>query len=459
MLNRFIEPIILVIQCIVGSLPSFFSKLLSLLQSLHAQKFKGFIRPYWIIWNEFIRCTKNVLIKPIQKIPLSSEIIGPPKGFYESTKKWIITNKTASNYLQCTYSEIYPIQLINRSAPKTLDEIIHWKFKIEYQRALPASFVVVIPRGRIWVNKGRNVDYSAVITGDDRILSDVSLDFKRLPKNHSIFGEWKLPPVHHIEGTAAVLTSAKAHIYFHWLTDLLPRLELLRQSGISFKSIDKFIVNNYNYSFQKETLTRLGIPSDKIIESCKYPHIKAERLFVPSLPGLSGNPPRWVCDFLRREFLSNSASNIQQFKDLERIYISRSDARYRKVINEAEVTAFLAQWGFKTITLEPLTITEKAALFASVNVVIAPHGSGMTNAVFCQPGTKIIEIFSPNYVNVGYWAMLNQINLDYYYLMGEGRKPPEGIDPHLAGDNILVKVDSLLKILKLAGIAKKNEGT
>jgi hypothetical protein len=37
--------------------------------------------------------------------------------------------------------------------------------------------------------------------------------------------------------------------------------------------------------------------------------------------------------------------------------------------------------------------------------------------------------------------------------MGEGRKPPEGIDPHLAGDNILVKLDSLLKIMQLAGIA------
>lgn len=453
MLNRFIEPIILVIQYIVGSLPSVFSRLLSLLQSLSEQKLKTFIRPYWIFGSEVIRCSNNLLIKPIQKIPISSEIIGPPKGFYESTRKWAIAYQTVQNHFQCSYIEIYPIQLINRSTPKTLDETIHWKFKIEYRRALPASFIVVVPRGRVWVNKGRNVEYSAVITGDDRILSDVSLDFKRLPKNHSIFGEWKLPPVHHIEGTAAVLTSAKAHIYFHWLTDLLPRIELLRQGGISFNAIDKFIVNSYKYPFQQETLTALGIPANKIIESCKYPHIKAERLFVPSLPGLSGNPPRWVCEFLRREFLPDSASDTQRYKDVERLYISRSDAQYRKVLNETEVTFFLAQWGFKSIVLESLTITEKAALFSSVKVVIAPHGSGITNMVFCQPRTKLIEIFSPNYVNVGYWAMLNQINLDYYYLIGEGRKPPEGIDPHLAGDNILVKLDSLLKILKVAGIA------
>lgn len=450
MLNRFINLIFVVIQSIVGSLPRIFLEVLLLLQGLHQEKVKFFVKPYWIVWNERVRVFRNLLIKPIQRLPISSEILGPPKGFYESTQKWVVANHSGQTHHQCTYLKIYPRQLITRLAPKTLDETIHWKFKIEYRRALPASFVVVIPRGRVWVNKGRTIDYSAVITADDRILSDLSLDFKRLPKNHSIFGEWKLPPVHHIEGIAAVLTSAKADIYFHWLTDLLPRIELLRWGSIALGSIDKFIVNSYNYSFQQETLTALGIPAHKILESCRYPHIKADRLLVPSLPGLSGNPPRWVCEFLRREFLANKV--VGNLEKLERVYISRADARYRKVINEAEVVAFLEQRGFKSLVLESMTIAEKAALFASVKVVVAPHGSGITNTVFCQPGTKLIEIFSPNYVNVGYWAMLSQIGLDYYYLLGEGQKPPEGIDPHLAGDNILVKLESLSKLMTLAGV-------
>lgn len=413
---------------------------------------KDFIKPYWLACCEGVRLCKNLLLKPIQWSPISSEILGPPKGFYLSTKNWLDTNQARYDnfYFQETYIEIYPSQTVYRSAPKTLEKKIHWKFKIEYQRKLPAAFVAVIPKGRLWVNKGRTIDCCAVITPDDGVLSDLSLEFARLPKNHSIFVEWKLPPVYYIEGVAAALTSAKANIYFHWMTDLLPRIELLRRSGIALDNIDKFIVNSYESPFQRETLAILGIPAYKIIESCKYRHIKAERLLAPSLPGKPGNPPLWVCEFLRQEFLENFINDKPE--KVERLYISRSQAPYRKIINEAEVKAFLEQRGFRSVVLEAMTVPEEAALLASAKVVVAPHGSGVTNTIFCQPGTKIIEIFSPYYVNVGYWSMANQIGLDYYYLIGEGKSPREGVDPHLAGANILVNLDALSMLMKLADI-------
>jgi capsular polysaccharide biosynthesis protein len=437
------------------------------------KKIKSLLRPYWLFFKELVRSLKILLIKPIQSLPISSEILGPPKGFYESTQKWVAKNKFHINEAQGTYTEIYPPQSICRSEPGTLDENVHWKFKIEYQFELPASFVAVLPRGRVWVNKGPIVHRSAVITADDRLLSDLSVDFRRLPNNHSIFAEWKLPPVHNVEGIAAVLTSAKSNIYFHWMTDILPRIELLHRSEIALNSIDKFIINSYNSAFQQETLTALGIPSDKIIQSCQYPHVKAETLLVPSLPGISGNPPLWVCDFLKKEFMPMALAEqtllpslplgypsekklakevVEKLNKVERIYISRSRASYRKVINEAEVTDFLEELGFQNVILESMTVSEQILVFSSAKVVVAPHGAGLTNTVFCQPKTKVIEIFSPKYVNVCYWSLANQTGLDYYYLLGVGQNPPEGIDPHLEGEDILVELTSLSKILKLAGV-------
>jgi hypothetical protein len=417
----------------------------------HKSKIKGWLKPYWSVYCEGSRTFKSLLVKPLQRLPISSEIIGPPKGIYESTQQWFATNCFSQNLHPSSYIEIYPSQFICRLAPRTIDKSIHWKFQIEYQRQLPVSFVAVLSNGRIWVNKGRMIDCSATITADDYILSDLSVEFRRLPQHHSIFGEWKLPPTHYLHGIAAVLTSAKADIYFHWLTDLLPRIELIRRSGIELNQIDWFIVNRYHYSFQKETLTALGIPADKIIESHRYRHIKSDQLLVPSLPGLPGNPPAWVCEFLKREFYKPQVV-INSLKILERIYLTRCHARYRKVINEGEVMAFLHKLGFQCIVLESLTIIEKAILFSSAKVVVAPHGSGVTNTVFCQPGTKLIEFFSPNYVNVGYWAMANQLGLEYYYLLGEGKQPAEGIDPHLVGENILVNLETLSRLLIFAGV-------
>ncbi|MDP8963502.1 MAG: glycosyltransferase family 61 protein, partial [Cyanobacteriota bacterium] len=60
--------------------------------------------------------------------------------------------------------------------------------------------------------------------------------------------------------------------------------------------------------------------------------------------------------------------------------------------------------------------------------------------------------FSPNYVNVLYWSLSNEMNLEYYYLLGEGKRPPEYVDPNKVRENILVNLDSLSNLMKLAGI-------
>jgi hypothetical protein len=55
-------------------------------------------------------------------------------------------------------------------------------------------------------------------------------------------------------------------------------------------------------------------------------------------------------------------------------------------------------------------------------------------------------------VNVCYWSLANQVGLDYYYILGEGRKPAEGVDLHLVGEDILINLDELSSTLKLAGV-------
>ncbi|MFP4007427.1 MAG: glycosyltransferase family 61 protein [Spirulinaceae cyanobacterium] len=263
-----------------------------------------------------------------------------------------------------------------------------------------------------------------------------------------IFEKWKLPPVYFLEGKVASLTSTKGEIYFHWMFDLLPKLELLKLGGVELETIDYFVVNSIQSEFQKKSLKSLGIPAEKIIESNRYPHIKAEKLFAPSLPSLPGNPPRWVCQFLRQGFLKEAQNNVQP---LERLYLSRKTARYRKVLNEDKVWEILKNLGFKTVELEGLSIEGQAAIFNQAKIIIAPHGAGLTNLVFCAPGTKVIEIYSPNYVNVCYYSLCQELGLDYYYLLGEGKQPPEGIDPHIVGDDIQVNLDKLKHIIEVVG--------
>jgi capsular polysaccharide biosynthesis protein len=384
------------------------------------------------------------MINLLRALPTISKIINSPKDFYQKTYDYISNLPKENICAQTNFIKIYPSYKISRATPITLDPDVHWKFKKEYQRQLPETFVAMVPGGRVWGDSG------TVITSDNKFLADVSVEFGRTADKHSVLSQLRLPPPHLIDGKVAVLSVAGGINYYHWVLDLIPRIHLLQLGGINFSHIDKFIVNGYSLPFHKETLSHLGIPPIKIITSHKRFHIEASQLIIPSLVGNTGNPPKWACDFIRKSFLT-SVSVRQQNKS-ERIYITRAKAKYRKILNEAEIIKVLRRLKFEVLEMESMPVTEQAATFSSAKVIVSPHGAGLTNIVFCNPKTKVIELFSPNYVNVCYWSLSNQMQLEYYYLLGEGKKPPEYVDPHRGGNNIFVNVDSLLNLMQLAGI-------
>ncbi|NER04122.1 MAG: tetratricopeptide repeat protein, partial [Okeania sp. SIO3C4] len=252
----------------------------------------------------------------------------------------------------------------------------------------------------------------------------------------------------------------------------LPRIEILRRNGINFEQIDWFLVNSTKQPFQRETLRVLGIPEDKIIESDRYPYIQAKKLIVPSFSSHLAWLEKWALQFHRQVFLNPSLSTVFQdgFKRKEnqhnqviyypdRIYVSRNKAKYRRVINEAKLIDLLSQYGFVTIELETLSVVEQVALFANAKVIVSPHGSGLTNIMFCTPETTVIELVSPNYIKHYYWAIAQQLGLKYYYLVGEefSYYPIRQIMyPNSLTEDIIINLDKLEKMLSQVSIKKEN---
>jgi tetratricopeptide (TPR) repeat protein/capsular polysaccharide biosynthesis protein len=293
----------------------------------------------------------------------------------------------------------------------------------------PVAFVAVVPDGRAIIAPQKNYwkvcDCVAIITSDNYLLADVSRDYPwYLPgcqlhdfTKHQVFTRQEFPPLEQIDGTVAVLSGLSGNVYYHWMVDILPRIEILRRSGVNLEGIDLFLVNSLSQPFQRESLNVLGIPLHKILESDRHPHIQAKQLFVPSFPG----PLDWITlstiEFLRETFLTSKGLSCTGYP--ERIYISRNRAKYRRVLNEEELIEKLKKIGFVSIFLESLSLEKQIALFAHAKVIIAAHGSGLTNTIFCRKNTKIIEFFSPNYIRPDYWIISHHLGLEHYYLVGE----------------------------------------
>ncbi|NER35629.1 MAG: DUF563 domain-containing protein [Oscillatoria sp. SIO1A7] len=404
--------------------------------------------------------------KPLRAIGRKSEMLRTTPGDRSSK------NKTSNNQTICSssrelaeteseiaYRQIYPPSKILLSSPFSLakgpDRPVREVFSGFIAKS-PAAFVAAIPEGRAWGDRAA----ALVVTRDNRLLADISNGGGKVAV---VFSLKQLPPVYAIDGTVAFFSVQAGNYYYHWMLDVLPRLHLLRLSEIPTAAIDFFVFNDVAKSFQQETLNILGIPQEKIVSSQRLPHIQARRLVTTSIPTnipkWSGEfmegPPKWVCQFLRSEFLPliQTKINTEKSGQLERIYINRQQASHRRVINETEAIALLEQFGFVSVSLESLSVLEQVELLANARFVVAPHGGGLTNLVFCQPGTKVIEIFSHRYVSSCYWLTSSHLDLEYYYLIGDEPDSSQSLPKnHLDAifEDILVNLDDLKTLLDLA---------
>jgi capsular polysaccharide biosynthesis protein len=328
----------------------------------------------------------------------------------------------------------------------------------------PKTFVAQIPNGRVWIVPQENYwmicKAIAVITPDNYLLADVSRDYpgflpgceKHDVRKHSVFKLESFPGLKQIDGSVAVLSGLSGNVYFHWMVDVLPRIELLRLSGRDLAEIDWFLVNSCQHQFQRESLRILGIPEEKVLESDRLPHIQATELIVPSFAGYLGWPPGWAMDFLRREFLKGIIPSSSYPK---RIYISRSKARYRRVLNEEDVVEVLEQFGFVSILPESMSLAEQIAHFYHAEVIVAAHGSGLTNTIFCRQGTKVIELVSPHYISHYYWGSSQYLQLEHYFLAGEAFECypiRQLMYQNSLTEDILVNLSSLKRMVEVVGL-------
>ena len=80
------------------------------------------------------------------------------------------------------------------------------------------------------------------------------------------------------------------------------------------------------------------------------------------------------------------------FVYLEKIYVTREDSNYRKILNEGDVVTILRKNGYKVINPQLYEIDEQIEIFSNAEKIISPHGSNLANIIFCKPGTEIFEI-------------------------------------------------------------------
>jgi capsular polysaccharide biosynthesis protein len=202
-----------------------------------------------------------------------------------------------------------------------------------------------------------------------------------------------------------------ANNYFHWMTEILPRIMAMNHLH---PSIPVVIPSNYlNYPFIIESLDLLKID----VKTFDVRHaIKIDRLYASAIPHV-GRFNEGLMHFFRDKMLGGISSQQHPFRC---IYISRGKARRRRVTNEEAVFELLKAKGFEKVVLEDLQLRDQVKLFQEARVVVASHGAGLSNSMFMQKGQTIIELKSDNNRYWCYFSLARVFGLKYYYSLNKG---------------------------------------
>ncbi len=284
-----------------------------------------------------------------------------------------------------------------------------------YTCEIPESFVALISKGRC-------------IVGHEEVYSTVNECFVEITsqKSNPSIGRYVPRKYKKISGVVANLAlSGVENNYYHFCVEWLARLHLINKLKIH---VDFFIVPQ-SQSFHSQYLDLLQIENNKrllVNDGCL---VEADCLVVPSfinnwLPvryrGYDFYLKQWLPKWLPQIYAPfKSAPTGKVISDTSRLYISRKESYYRKLLNENEVIEILQRKGFKVFCLESLSVLEQIGLFKNAKFIVSMHGAGLVNMCHCDNSAVIFEIYTQYYHDSSFRLLALTLGHNYEYLIGK----------------------------------------
>lgn len=306
-----------------------------------------------------------------------------------------------------------PPMKVTRTLPIGNCEPCHWLYRRDQETCIERTFVACIPQGHVWGRSG-----GIYFSNEREVIWDLGREHWM---NYSIPAAWTrlwFPKPTRLPGTVAVVGHSDSYRNFaHWLSDLVPRFGLLERAGFPPNRIDKYLITHRSLPFQLETFEKIGIPLHKIEILEEETFITADNLVVPFLSSYwNMSHQKNVLRYLRQTFHGDPLSNT----GTRRLFVSRQDARFRRLKQENELFSRLQAYGFEQVTLAGMGIEATAQLFKTAEMVVGPFGSGLMNIFFSPAGSTLLEIVCPTFFNCHHWHLSQENGLRHFYYIGKG---------------------------------------
>lgn len=316
----------------------------------------------------------------------------------------------------------------------------HWKFDRWRHFLHPSIQMLELPGGRVLPK------YHALITAAGVVLGDVSGGKSNSLNRNTILSGLKS---RHFDEDILSLMTDHAENYYHFLFDVILRISIYREFFGGGMASKKLLLPRLYQPFQKQILHLCGLKEDDWIECDSKDWIIARNLWAITHPINLEVPGSQCVSRILRTIISVPESGAPDVAEGTRMFIKRGIGGNRSVEGELGLEARLKDHGFVSIVPPEYTVMEQIQLFRNASVIVAPHGAALANLIFCQPGTRIIEVFNPQYVNLIYFRIAQHRELKYSYCLCSGSDYPPPVDPFPCWSSILYDDESVSKIERM----------
>jgi capsular polysaccharide biosynthesis protein len=208
--------------------------------------------------------------------------------------------------------------------------------------------------------------------------------------------------------------------YGHFLLDGLGSLLALEEAGLLS---DHLPVTAPLATWSRDLLA-YAFPGLSVRE-IRAPVVRATSVaFATSMDHFLGTPNDLALG-VRERVLAHAPAR----QGARRVYLSRRGQPMRVMVNEAALEAALRSRGFTVVRPEALSPAEQIALARNAEVIVAPTGAALANALFAPAGARIVEITPQNYASHWVLAFCRMTGADWRPFYCASPCPPGEIPP------------------------------
>ena len=360
-------------------------KLVRLSRSLHAA------------WRDAVRTPwRNLRRRLRDALPVSSE--GAPVALDEATDLTVVPYEGGLPPPLSQCEVIAPSQYQTRMHPlsvnSTNEERVHYidhtvhapAMTLEHlvnQYWFPAFGLLISPEGRVWrhsfLGPFREGYLSSIKAIVERPLADGTVE-RRLHLE-------RLARAPRIAGEHLLIAGSDKHNYGHYLHDIVPLIDFGARMGAP-------MLTWRLRPWQRALIARLEAPEGLIREIRPRPVFLEHAITSNRFMGLNSQNAHPQNREAFARILANVRRHARATSTPPRVLICRSPSNSRNVTNRAAMIEALKALGFVAIQPDKLGFDEQALLFAQAEIIVCEFGAALSNAYFCPPHTKIVEIIA-----------------------------------------------------------------